>query len=258
MGISNTCQVPTVRPIILSAANSRYFRSLWQFLLSAERTGLSRACVWRVYDLGLYQRQIQRLRQRFRWCELVKFDFSQYPEHVGLAAKSYAWKPVIITDNLASAAAPVFWFDSATILHTALERPLSIVARNGIWTLRGKSSLSCICDPRVLDALNAPLSVRHLPYRAAGVLGFNPQHPASVQLAMDWKRRALVRQLIVPDNAASYHKQDQAILNCLLLKAAAEGAITLTDDEVDISSARPAKDVTTRNVVNPEHTNLDR
>ena len=132
-----------------------------------------------------------------------------------------------------------------------LDYPLSIVAKNGIWTLRSKSSLNRNCDPRVLEALNVPFAVRHLPYRAAGVLGFNPQHPAAVQLAMDWKRHALVREHIVPENAASYHKQDQAIFNCLLLKAAAEGALTLTDDEVDISSARPARDVTTRNIVNP-------
>ena len=73
--------------MILSAADSRYFRSLWQFLLSAERTGLSRTWAWRVYDLGLEADQIQRLRQRFRWCELIKFDFSQYPEHVGPGGK---------------------------------------------------------------------------------------------------------------------------------------------------------------------------
>jgi len=251
MGISNTCQVPTVRPIVLSAADSRYFRSLWQFLLSAERTGLSLACAWRVYDLGLYPSQIQRLRQRFHWCELVKFDFSQYPEHVGLAAKSYAWKPLIIADNLVGAAAPVFWFDSATILHTRLEHPLSIIESNGTWVLKSQTPLHRKCDPRTLDALKVPLAVRHLPERSANALGFDPRNPAAVQLVMDWKRHALVRELIVPDNAASYHKQDQAIYNCLLFKAAAEGALTLTGEEVDISSARPAKDVTTRNIVNP-------
>lgn len=251
MGISNDCQVPTIRPIVLSAADWQYFRSLWQFLLSAERTGLFRVWAWRVYDLGLYQHQLLRLRRRFPWCEFVKFEFNQYPEHVGLASNSYAWKPIIIAENLANSVAPTFWFDSATILHSTLERPLSIVEMNGIWTLKSKSPLISKCDPRVLEALKVPVMVHHLPERAAGALGFNPQHPAAVQLATDWKRHALVRELIVPDNAASYHKQDQAIFNCLLLKAASEGAITLTDDEVDISSARPAKDVTTRNVVNP-------
>jgi hypothetical protein len=251
MGISNACQVPTIRPIVLSAADCRYFRSLWQFLLSAKRTGLFRACAWRIYDLGLHQRQLERLRRRFQWCEFIKFDFSQYPEHVDLASNSYAWKPIIIADNVTTAVAPVFWFDSATILHTKLECPLAIVAKNGIWALKSKSPLYAKCDPSVMDALEVPIVVRHLSERAAGALGFDPGHAAAVQLAVDWKHHALVREHIVPKNAASFHKQDQAVFNCLLLKAAAEGTIILTDDEVDISSARPTKDITTRNVVDP-------
>ncbi len=251
MGISNTCQVPSARPLVLSGADSRYFRCLWQFLCSAERKRLSGACAWRIYDLGLHQSQLQSLRQRFQWCEFTKFEFDRYPEHVSMEARSYAWKPVIIADNLTSWDAPVFWFDSATVLHTALELPLATVARNGIWALKSKSPLQTKCDPRVLDALEVPLAVRHLPERAAGALGFDPGHAAAVKLAMDWKRYALNRSLVVPDGAPVYHKQDQSLFNCLLLKAADEGGITLTDDEIDISSARPARDITTRNILSP-------
>ena len=59
-----------------------------------------------------------------------------------------------------------------------------------------------------------------------------------------------------PTTPPAYHKEDQAIFNCLLLKAAAEGALTLTVEEVDISSASPAKDVTTRNIVNPRRSDM--
>ena len=251
MGISDDCQVPTIRPIVLSAADYRYFRSLWQFLISAERHGLFKRFAWRVYDLGLHQSQIQRLRLRFKWCEFPEFDFSLYPAHVSLESHSYAWKPIIIADTLKTWAAPVFWFDSATILHTGLAHPLSIVRENGIWALRSKSPLNSKCDVKVLDALQVPLAVRHVQERAAGALGFDPDHAAAVQLAIDWKRHAMVADFIVPEAAASYHKQDQAIFNCLLLKAAAEGTLKLTEEEIDISSARPAKDVTTRNIIDP-------
>ena len=252
MGISNVCQAPPILALVLSAADSRYFRSLWQFLLSAERPGLFRLCTWRIYDLGLQLQQLQRLRRRFQWCEFITFEFSRYPGHVALEAHSYAWKPIIIAENLLTAVTPVFWFDSATILHTRLETPLSIVLKNGIWALKSQSPLYRKCDPRVLASLNVPTTVLHLPERAAGALGFDPGHSASFQLAMDWKRHALVKEHILPENAASFHKQDQAVFNCLLLKAVAEATLTLTDDEIDISSARPAKDVTTRNNVSPK------
>ena len=249
MGNPTDCQAPTVRPIILSAADYRYFRSLWQLLLSAERHGLFTTFAWRIYDLGMHQQQVERLRRRFDCCEFIRFDFSPYPKHVGLDSGSYAWKPIIIADTLNNSVTPVLWFDSATILLTTLDRPLSVIRENGIWTLRSQSPLHAKCDVRVLDALHVPLNVRHVRERAAGVLGFDPHNIAAVQLAMDWKQHALVPELIVPEGAAPYHKQDQALFNCLLLKAAAEGRLKLTDDEVDISSARPAKDVTTRNIV---------
>lgn len=242
----------THRPLVLTAADFRFFRSLWQFLLSAERIKLVENCVWRAYDLGLQAHQSARLRQRFPWCEFIVFDFDRYPEHVRVASGSYAWKPIIIAGNLAAASGPVFWFDSATILKTTLEKPLCAIAENGFWILKSQTPIHQKCDPRVLDALSVPLEVRHVPERAAGAIGIDPKHPAAFKLTQNWKRFALEREVILPSGAASYHKQDQALLNCLLFSAAAKGEIKFSEDEVDISSSQPAKDITTRNRVSPQ------
>ena len=218
-------------------------------LFSAERTGLSEFCDWRIYDLGLTPQQAQRLAQRFKWCAFTAFDFSSHPVHVGLEHGSYAWKPIILAENLSTTTAPVFWFDSATIFLTNLERPLRTIRDNGLWVLKSQSPLHLKCDPRVLDALAVPLELRHLTERAAGAIGVDPQHPAAVKLVMDWQHLALQPDFIVPKGAASFHKQDQAILNCLLLKAAASHQLTLIDEEIDISSAKPTTEVSTRNRV---------
>jgi hypothetical protein len=220
--------------------------------LSAERTNLAKMCDWRAYDLGLHECQTKRLRKRFPWCEVIIFDFDRYPEHVRVASGSFAWKPIIIAENFASASGPVFWFDSATILKTALEKPLSKVAENGIWVLKGQSPIHQHCDQRTLDVLSVPLEVRHLKERAAGAVGIDPRHPAVFKLVHSWKHFALQQQLILPTDATSYHKRDQALLSCLLLSAAAKEEIKLGEDEVDISSSQPARDITTRNKVPPE------
>jgi hypothetical protein len=209
-------------------------------------------CDWRAYDLGLQEYQSKRLHQRFPWCELTIFDFDRYPEHVRVASGSFAWKPIIIAENLASASRPVFWFDSATILKTALEKPLRIVAQNGIWVLKGQSPIDQHCDQRTLDALSVPLEVRHINERAAGAIGIDPRHPAAFKLVQSWKRFALEQQFILPSDATSHHKRDQALLSCLLLSAAMREEIELGEDEVDISSYQPARDITTRNKVHSE------
>lgn len=239
------------RPLILTGADRTFFRTLWQFLLSAERTRLDRSGRWRAYDLGMEVGQVGRLRQRFPWCEVIRFPFEDYPAHVALAAGSYAWKPIILADNLAGEEVPVFWFDSGTLFHTGLDRPLEIVRRCGFWALRSQQSLDRKCDARVLDRLQVPLEVRHLPEWAAGQVGIDPRHGAAMKLAHEWKRFSLDAEAIVPLDAAPYHKQDQSVLNCLLLTACFKGEINPVEDEVDISSWRPYRGISTRNRVAP-------
>ncbi len=169
-----------------------------------------------------------------------------------MSAGSYAWKPIILADNLIGKESPVFWFDSATLFHTGLERPLEIVRSRGLWALRSQQPLERKCDPRVMDRLKVPLEVRHLPEWAAGQIGIDPRHPAALQLAQAWKRHALDSDAIVPAQAVPYHKQDQSLLNCLLLTAAWKGEIEPVEDEVDISSSRPFRGISTRNKVAPD------
>ena len=238
-------------PLILTGADSKFFRSLWQFLLSANRTGVSQSCRWRIYDLGMEPRQLRQLQRKFPWCEIVPFDFTAYPPHVALAAESYAWKPIILADNLDGALGPVFWFDSATLFHDNIERPLEILRSRGIWALKSQEPLDRKCDPRVLERLQVPLEVRHLSEWAAGQVGIDPKNAAAVRLARAWKQHALDPDAIVPPKAAPYHKQDQSVFNCLLLTAAFRGEIALIEDEIDICSHQPFRGISTRNKVTP-------
>jgi hypothetical protein len=242
----------TGKPIIVTAASAAYGRTLWQFLRSAERLGISSSFTFRAYDLGMSAAQRKRLEARFPWCEFASFDFSAYPPHVGLDAGSYAWKPIIIMQTLEGAGnAPVFWFDSATLFHSKLERPLAMLASRGIWTLRSQSPLYRKCDKRVIEALGVPAEVCHLAERAAGAIGFDPQNQVARQLAADWRRHALIADHIVPPNADACHKQDQSILNCLLLTAIGAGTLELDDEDIDISSPAPTTEITSRNIVKP-------
>jgi hypothetical protein len=215
-------------------------------LLSSERQELSHTCTWRLYDLGLQPVQLRQLKERFPWCQWETFDFASYPDHVRVEANSYAWKPLLIARNL-NGNLPVFWFDSATLFHSDLEPPLATIARNGIWTLKSRSPLYRKCDPSVLSALKIPTEVLHVTERAAGALGIDPKHAAAAQIIRNWARLALQKDIILPPNSVPFHKQDQAIFNCLLLTATADEKLALTEDEIDISSPSPARDITTRN-----------
>lgn len=237
------------KPLIVTAADHRFARTLAQFLLSAERHREHHRCRVMVYDLGLSDADRALLRRRFSWAELRTISFSDYPPHVSLSAASYAWKPVIIREAGAETAGPLFWFDSATIIRQPLDEPLVAVEKHGVWVLRSQTPLAQKCDPRVLDALEVPLEVRHLREYAAGAVGFDMGSPLGFELVESWAQHALIAEHIVPDGYPHYHKHDQALLNCLLAKAMHRGALTMPVEEVDISSASPTKSISTRNVV---------
>jgi len=241
----------STQPLILTAADHRFARTLSQFLLSAERHGEHQRSRWIVFDLGLSDADRALLRKRFGWAELRRFAFEDHPPHVALASGSYGWKPVAIREAAADHRGPIFWFDSGTVLKRPLDAALASLGKQGFWGLRSQTALALKCDPRVLDALSVPLEVRHIREYAAGAVGFDLSTPLGQQLVEDWGRHALIAEHIVPEGYAAFHKHDQALLNCLLAKAAHEGRFESTLDEIDISSRSPSKLVATRNYVRP-------
>ena len=237
------------RPLVLTAADHRFARTLMQFLLSVERHGENRRSHVVVHDLGLSETDRLFIRKRFEWAELRLFPFSEYPPHLQLAKGSYAWKPVIVRDAARDHSGPLFWFDSGTVLRMPLDQALAVVAARGFWGLRSQRPLAEKCDPRVLEALEVPPEVRHVREFAAGAVGFDLATPLGRQLVEDWGRHALIADHTLPEDCAPYHKHDQALLNCLLARAMFAGLLPNEAEEIDISSAHPSRLIATRNFV---------
>lgn len=239
----------SVRPLVLTAADHRFARTLMQFLLSVERHGEDRRSRLVIHDLGLSESDRRRLRKRFGWAELRPFDFADHPPHLGLDRGSYAWKPVLVREAARGHDGPLFWFDSGTVLKAPLDAALAQLQARGFWGLRSQRPLAEKCDPRVLDALAVPLELRHMREFAAGAVGFDLSGTLGRQLLDDWAEHALIADHILPPDCAPFHKHDQALLNCLLARAMSEGRLTGEAEDIDISSASPSRLLSTRNFV---------
>jgi hypothetical protein len=236
-------------PLVVTAADHRFARTLFQFLLSAERHGEAGNANWLVYDLGLTAENRAVLARRFAWAGVRTFGFFDYPPHVAVSAGSYAWKPLIISDVARTHLGQLLWFDSATVLKAPLDRVLAELGRQGFWGLRSQMPLAKKCDPRVMDVLKVPSEVRHFREYAAGAVGFDTRLPLGRDLVTAWGEHALIPDHIVPPGYPPFHKHDQAVLNCLLATAAFEGRFEPASEEIDISSAVPFGGLSTRNFV---------
>ncbi len=244
---SPSSRVGIERLTIVTASDQVYWRCLYQFLCSAQRLQLHLHHDFVAYDLGLGADTREWLQSRFPWCEWRPFRFENYPPHISGIFRALAWKPFLLQEVLQSTNGLVLWLDSATLFKHALDGVIADIRRFGVYSLRGQAALSLRCDPDILDALSVPLQVRQRQERVGGVLGFDGSNPAARKLVSAWCQHHLVTSHVRAGTPT--HRAEQALLSIAMLTMEATGELTLPDAEIDISSHRPVRWMTSRNKV---------
>lgn len=202
-----------------------------------------------VFDLGLTSRTRERLERTHAWATFRTFDFGACPEHVALTRRTYAWKPLALAYVAEEGPGPVLWLDSACRVHGDAEAVEAALRREGVYALRGQTPLRRRCAPHVAAALGAEEPLLDMPEFAAGVIAFDPGREAIRRLLRTWRDWALEPAYAAP--LSETHKPEQALLSLLLLRGIAAGEFRVECGEVDISSARPVRWVSTRLKVPP-------
>lgn len=237
------------RETIVTAADRRFHRTLCQLLLNLERLHAGDQYAIVAFDLGLTDRQRRELQRRFPWCQVRPFVFDRRPPHVRDLA-TFAWKPAVVATVLDETAAPVLWLDSATLVHQPIAPIIERIRRQGVFSLVGQTPLGRCCHPRTLACLDVQPADLARPYRAGGVLGFDGSRADIRAIVDEWRDRALDARCLPPPGAdVRMHRWDQAIITALLYRAERSGGLALGEDEVDISSWKPLRAVSTRNKV---------
>ncbi len=205
---------------------------------------------WIAYDLGLSGSTLKALKSRFDWCRFKPFPFGQWPNHLRMENRNYAWKPVLVAEEVLASDGVVLWFDCATLFKGNLDPAIEAALNQGLWYLRGQTRLYLHADARSLDAMEVPLEVRHLPECVSGAIGFDARNSAARLIAKDWRDYALHEEIIAPPGAGlATHKFDQALLSAVVFKAVRDGTLWLSREEIDISSRRPIRWISSRNKV---------
>jgi len=243
--------------IIVTAADRKYFRCMYQLILSYLHQKEYRNSNLILYNLGLDESQIDLLRKDFLSKQpqitLIKFDFGEYPAFVGDELKIYAWKPQIILEVLDKEKGNILWLDSANIILKPLTRIWQELTTHHVYApVSGSGGLSEWTFDKTLEYLNVPASWHTYRNRAGNLCGFGHGNETMKRLVEDWARLCLEYECIQPEGAnRANHRWDQSILSILLYKAQQNDGLHLTCDEVNISSARPISEISVRNILAP-------
>lgn len=240
---------------IISAANAPYFRSFLQFFRSYLKHEYPSGTRLIFYDIGLNEAQAEYLQELSKqFAKHVKcrvFDFQNYPEFVELKHKTYSWKPIIIHDVYSEADGNILWLDSANIIRKPLKQIWETISQSGTYVpYSGSGSLREWTVNETLEYMNVPESWNEIRNRAGNTCGFSTRFTFNTFLLNEWRKLALVKECIKPNGAnRSNHRDDQSLLTILLKRLEVENGISLTNDEVDISSKSPISSISVRNFV---------
>lgn len=240
---------------IISAADERYFRSFLQLYHSYIQTKEYNNSGFIFYDLGLNEEQkgdLKKLTSKTGHpLSFHTFNFENYPKFVKLEHKTYSWKPILIHEVFNDRKGNILWLDSANIILKNLKPVWEIISETGSYVpFSGSGSLKEWTVQDTLEYLEVPESWYGKRNRAGNTCGFSYANDEIREVIERWKELALVKECIKPEGAnRSNHRDDQSILTILLMEAASNNDLILTNDEVDISSGRPNSFISVRNFV---------
>lgn len=209
------------------------------------------------YDIGLNKDQLNYLEELESKTEhsisVHKFDFNKYPEFVKLEYKTYSWKPIIIQEVFENHKANILWLDSANIILKNLKPIWKIISETGSYVpFSGSGTLEEWTVNETLNYLKVPKNWYNNRNRAGNTCGFSYSNEEIKRVIESWKKLALIKECIKPEGAnRGNHRDDQSVLSILLMEAASNKNLLLTNDEVDISSRNPNSFISVRNFVSP-------
>jgi len=216
--------------IVVTAASSNHAGALGYMLASLRRLGARVEC----YDLGLTASEVAALP---RWDGLFyhKFDYASYPSHmdVEVNAGEYAWKPAIVADvveRTRASAEPrdVLWTDAGSYFDSLDEIARRVQASDGLWVRTSSGTVGQWTHPGTLASLGVMADeYRDRANADATLVGFATGHRSPEirervyrDIVVPWRACAMNKECIAPAGSSRRnHRQDQAVLSCLVHRA---------------------------------------
>lgn len=242
---------------IITAADAYYFRTFCQFAYTFNSQKEYKNSELICYDLGFNDKQLSHLNTLVRIIPKLtvrKFNFSSYPDFVGLEYKTYSFKPIMIKEVFEEKKGNLLWLDSATILFNPLNYVWEQINKHSIYApIGGSGTLKEWTVQETLDYMGVP-KVNYSKSNICGCMcGFGYEKNEVRELVAEWEKYSLIHECIKPKNAnRTNHRDDQSLLTILLYKYQELKGLFLTKDEVNIGSKNPVKFLSVRNKLKPK------
>lgn len=209
--------------VLVTGSDEVFADSLFQLLENISSQQDLKAIV--VYDLGMNQQQVDKLKNNFQEIIYRKFEFDKYPsffnerdEYGKLGA--YAWKPAIIWDVINEFKCQVVWLDTGNIINSRFKYVRIVLSYIGFFSPISAGRVRDYTFPSTLEELNFPNKYLNKRMLTGGFSCFDWENVESRELLKKWQILSLNKNLILPiGSSPRNHKWDQSLLTVLLYKS---------------------------------------
>ena len=204
---------------IVTGSDHIFFDSLIQLIENIKKYESSSNLI--VYDLGMEIKQIETIKQKYPKIKLKPFEFSQYPEFVGIRDEHnklghYAWKSAIIRKEISANSGLVLWFDTGNLINKKLTYLKIALTAFGFYSPHSDGNISDWTHQGTIDFLLVKKNILKKSNLTGGLVGVNTSNKNVVKLIQNWEKYSLNQQCIAPEGSSrDNHRQDQSILSIL-------------------------------------------
>ena len=208
-------KAPNVSLTIISASDRTHQRSLRNLLRSLCRFEPTAKVI--IYDLGMDNSFLEKLRDEFKSVEFKSFPYEKYPSHYDIRVNAglYAWKPAALKE---SKPFPQFvvWFDAGNVVTGRLIFLRKCLKQYGFFSPYSAGKIEEWTSPATLKALQLETQFYQSRNLSANVVAFDAQDDRALDLVNQWIHASEVKDLIAPPGSSrDNHRQDQSLLTVL-------------------------------------------
>jgi len=204
---------------IVTGSDHIFFDSLLQLIENIKKYESSSNLI--VYDLGMETKQFENIKQKYPEVNLKTFDFSQYPEFVGIRDEHnklghYAWKSAIISKEVSLHSGLVLWFDTGNLIDKKLTYLRITLSAFVFYSPHSDGNISDWTHQGTIEYLSVKKNILKKSNLTGGLIGVNTSNNNAIKLIKKWEKYSLIQECIAPQGSSrKNHRQDQSILSIL-------------------------------------------
>lgn len=204
---------------IVTATDEIFYNSLLQLLNNIHNYESKIKII--VYDIGMSKNQKLELLNNFPQIIYKEFIFEDYPDFISIRDEhsrigNYAWKSIILNNELKINQDLLIWFDSANLISKKLTRLRIILSAFGFYSPYSAGKLTDWTHFKTSEFFMLEKKILNKRNLTGGIVGINCTNILSRNLISDWEFYCGIKECIAPFGSnRDNHRQDQTILSIL-------------------------------------------